>query len=122
MTNFLQRLMQRWQNWVGDADLERDIRSQLYKSGFYGKSAKFERVSLVAVQRPGWVQIYRFEVFAKRCQVDDEPEGGFQRLFGLAMDDGRNGAEIQFFNNADERRILFMQWSEGMIVLRRGID
>jgi hypothetical protein len=47
---------------------ERDIRAYLSQSGFSGRTARFEELELAAIERPGWVQIFRFRVRARRSE------------------------------------------------------
>lgn len=65
MKNWIQMLRQKWDDWCGDHDMEHSIRNHLSQNGYFGNTAKFRAVRLVAVQRPGWLQVYRFEVEAR---------------------------------------------------------
>jgi hypothetical protein len=47
---------------------ERDIRAYLSQSGFSGRTARFEELELAAIERPGWVQVFRFRVRARRSE------------------------------------------------------
>ncbi|MEM9702663.1 MAG: hypothetical protein AAF907_09485, partial [Planctomycetota bacterium] len=69
---------------IGNKFLEHDLRSWLDDSGRYGRSAEVEELELVAVQRPGWVQVFRFRLRAK-----DRETGDWEELRGLARDDER---------------------------------
>lgn len=119
----LRKLRGRWDDWCGDRDMEISIRKHLTENGYFGGSAKFRRVRLVAVQRPGWQQVFRFEVTARVAQSDvenvpDRP-AEYHELFGLVRDDIRHGTSVvRVFSSEDERRSLFARWSEGMIRLR----
>ena len=76
-------------------------------------------VRLVAVQRPGWLQVYRFDASARVVpeDPDDEPEN--QELLGLVRNDARTSKhDVQVFLAEADRRELFAQWSEEMICLR----
>jgi hypothetical protein len=128
------RLRQRWGSWVGDRGLERAIRISLNQAGWQGGGAAIRDVRLVAIKRPGWVQIYRFEVLASRQPdavgrplvtdgqplADDEPP--ICHLYGLARDDGRTHETVRLFSSPQLRREQFAEWSRSMIVLRRGLD
>lgn len=115
MFNLLKRATQRWQAWVGDRDMENAIREQMSRDGYFGRSAKFHNVKLVAIQRPGWVQVYRFEATVR---VKGSEEADRQWLLGLALDDGRKGTKVRVFTSAQERKAIFAQWSDGFIRLR----
>src|SRR5690606_398784 len=119
------------------------IRQHLSGHGYYGGSAKLRDVRLAAVQRPGWVQIYRFEVTARvaaAARTDDDttaehvrdhdqtPAGdarpapaAYHELFGLVREDHRyNQTNVRIFASADQRLELFERWSVGLIQLRGG--
>lgn len=122
MPGFLKSLKEKWDNWTGDHDMEVAIKKHLSANGYYGGSAKLQNVRLVAVQRPGWLQVYRFEVVA-RIQVDQtegpEPEAVYENLFGLVREDARKSqTSIRVFKRSDQRRELFLRWSEDLIQLR----
>ena len=65
MLAYLKHLRQKWNDWCGDHDMELTIRKHLTANGFFGGTAKLRNVRLVAVKRPGWLQIYRFEATAR---------------------------------------------------------
>ncbi len=41
---------------------EKDLRDYLSQNGYFGRSAKFLKLDLAAIERPGWVQVYKFHV------------------------------------------------------------
>jgi len=101
--------------------MEQAIRKHLDQHGVYGRTARLENVRLVAVQRPGWLQIYRFEATARVVQEEgDVPSGQFEErfLYGLVRDDGRASIQVAIFLTPEPRVELFQQWSEGLICLR----
>ena len=126
MKTFVKRLRQRWDDWVGDHEMEQQIRRGLIGEGYYGNTARITAVRLVAVQRPGWVQVFRFDVLArvKPAELDEDlpdPEAEYHSLFGLIRDDARgNRTQVRFFQDEEERRELFGHWSEGLICTRGG--
>ncbi len=65
MIELLKNLQERWNDWCGDREMELAIRNHLTKNGFFGRTAKLKNVRLVAVQRPGWLQVFRFEAMAR---------------------------------------------------------
>lgn len=121
--NWLKQLREKWDNWCGDREMENSIRSHLSQNGYFGSSAKFQAVRLVAVQRPGWLQIYRFEVTARiNLEVADdetEPPAEYKQLFGLLREDVRHDqTHVRVFEIESERTELFDRWSDGLICLR----
>lgn len=103
--------------------MESAIRRHLTEIGFFGSTAKLQNVRLVAVQRPGWLQIYRFEATARRRpenHQDEAPDDAqYVFLFGLVKDDIRyNLSKVKVFDSPIERRALFATWSEDLIRLR----
>ena len=123
MIAFLKHLAQRWNDWCGDAEMEKSIRQHLTDNGYFGQTAKLSNVRLVAVKRPGWLQVFRFEadVRLRPIEVDDapEPEPVYHSLFGLVKDDIRHNINtIRVFDDQDQRRELFGRWSEDLICLR----
>ena len=116
MLNMLRRLAENWGNWVGDRDMELAIRSALTREGLRGTVAKFSGVRLVAVQRPGWLQIYAFDAGWDGLESGDER---LPRVFGLVRQDERcNRTEVEWFESAAARNALFNEWSEGLHRLR----
>jgi len=121
---WLTKLMERWKNWAGDHEMEIAIRRHLSNRGYRGGVAELKSVKLIAIQRPGWIQIYRFEAVATPQPADAEPAGSSQSvlssvlLYGLVRDDGRTHSEVEVFVHPGRRIELFQQWSKGMITLR----
>lgn len=121
--SLLKHLRQRWNDWCGDRDMEMAIRRHLNDNGYFGQSAKLKNVRVVAVQRPGWLQVFRFEVNVRiRVETPDDvpdPEPEYRDLFGLVRDDIRHNINtVRVFEDEDERRELFGRWSEDLICLR----
>lgn len=120
MRHFWNRIRDKWANWCGDRDMEIAIRKHLDEKGVYGRTARLQRVRVVAMKRPGWIQIYRFEAIA-RVVRDEDSDGEIVEerfFFGLVHDDGRALSKVVTFASAEERAILFREWSDGMICLR----
>lgn len=124
MRFWLKSVAQWWNDWVGDKEMENSIRQQLDKAGYHGRSAELSNVRLVAIQRPGWLQIYRFEAKV-RVRIDSEehdgpdPEPQYQQLFGLVRQDFRKSiADVRTFDEPNARRTLFRTWAEDLIQLR----
>ena len=99
---------------IRNGTAERDIRDWLARNGYYGRSARFEEVELHAIQRPGWLQVFRFSVTAKT--TDDQ----WQDLFGVLRDDERySRLDIEVFQAERDRNEVLADWSAGLIVRRR---
>ncbi|HBE67182.1 MAG TPA: hypothetical protein DDW52_03440 [Planctomycetaceae bacterium] len=111
---WLKSLVSRWTTWVGDRDVELALRRKLTQRGYYGDAATFDYMRLVAVQRPGWLQVFSFVVNVKHRDTDEH-----ERLFGLLRQDERyNRLEVEFFENSGPRQRLFREWSADLVVLR----
>lgn len=121
--DWLNHFLQRWNDWCGDHEMELAIRRHLTAEGYYGSSAKLRGVRLVAVERPGWQQIFRFEADVRVSQEDQDGVKDAQpvrlTLYGLVRDDIRHKIEtVRVFHDESERRSLFARWSDGLICLR----
>jgi hypothetical protein len=120
----VKHLHKRWENWCGDHEMELMIRRHLTDNGFFGGTAQLRNVRLVAVKRPGWLQVFRFDATvrvrpAEGACVGVEPAAEYREVFGLVKDDIRHqGNSVRFFEEEQERRELFTLWSEGLICLR----
>ncbi len=106
----LRELLQRWADWTGDAELTRAIKAELRRQKLAVHAAKIRDVRLVAIERPGWVQVRRFWV---------ETTGSCEqlvRLSGLARDDGRrSGIEVVLTTSQAEHNETLSRWSEGLV-------
>jgi hypothetical protein len=126
MLGFLAQLTEKWSNWCGDRELEMAIRRHLTTDGHYGGSAKLKAVRLAAVQRPGWLQVYRFDVVVRSRSVDESDDAvdaaaQYVTLFGLVKEDVRkNETIVRTFDSPEARRELFELWSVDLIQLRSG--
>lgn len=106
----LKAFLQRWRDWPGDKLLDRAIRAELRRQGYAAHTAKTREVTLVAIERPGWVQVYRFGVDTR------DASGNAVTLLGLSRDDGRK-SKIEILLTTDERawRTRVELWSDGLI-------
>ena len=124
MFGWLTHIREKWDDWCGDHDMEIAIRKHLSDYGYYGGTAKLKRVRLVAIQRPGWLQIFRFEAIARVVPSEEEQENKpdtaeYHTLFGLVKDDIRHKISVvRVFEEESERGELFERWSEELIRLR----
>ncbi len=118
MFEWFRKWKESWEGWISDSDLERTLRSKLTQQGFYGESAKFRSFHLVAIQRPGWLQVFSFTVDA-RVAKDDERDREIVKLFGLVRQDERyRRCDIELFRNAADRMSLYQRWTENLSRLR----
>ena len=75
-------------DWTGDKDLLKAIHKQLRDDGYAVNGAQIREVRLAAIQRPGWLQVYRF--YVETVTNGENPhERREVRLLGLSRDDGR---------------------------------
>ncbi|MEM6688286.1 MAG: hypothetical protein AAF664_02590 [Planctomycetota bacterium] len=122
--SLLKHLKQRWSEWTGDKEMELAIRRALLSCGYFGNTAKIRGLRLVAVQRPGWLQVMRFDATARikpESNDDDQPDpdAEYMELYGLVREDVRkNDTTIRIFEAQSDRVELFNRWSEGLIVTR----
>ena len=106
MRQWLTKLKEKWDGYVGDRELELAIRRALVQRGL-PRSSAIRGVRLAAIERPGWVQVYEFDVRDDRTQ---------NLWFGVARDDGRKGTEVEIFDHVGLRDTQFRTWSQGMIL------
>ena len=100
--------------WIGNKSAEKDIRDWLTENGFVGRAAKFVEIELHAIKRPGWLQIFRFEMTGHK--PDDRAETGF----GAMWTDERYGRpKIEVYPERSARDEQLSEWSAGLITLRR---
>ena len=150
MWSWFRSVGRRWADWCGDHEMENAIRRHLSSEGYYGGTAKLRGVKLAAVQRPGWLQVFRFDATARVAANDDDEQTDGRRhtdpigshrsarpdslasphrsdaavyhdLYGLVREDQRSGrVDVRVFRSGDERRELFGRWGEGLLQLRGG--
>jgi hypothetical protein len=100
---------------IGNKVAEKDLRTWLEANGYFGRSAEVSELELVALRRPGWEQVFRFRVRAKR-----QDETGWEDLTGLFRDDERKSHfEARLSASDDDYAAAFAEWTEGMIVRQR---
>jgi hypothetical protein len=99
---------------VGNKSAEKDIRDWLTHNGYNGMTAKFTEIEMHAVQRPGWLQIFRFELSCLTA------ENRTVQLFGAMNSDERYGRpKIVVHEDSAMRDAQLGNWSEGLITQRR---
>lgn len=122
MLTLLKSLQKRWNDWCGDHEMELAIRKHLSQNGYYGNTVKLQNVRLVAVERPGWLQVFRFEATARQQAAETdgpEPDAVYDNLYGLVREDIRHKmTSVRVFHDPRERRELYLRWSKDLIQLR----
>lgn len=88
---------------------EKDLRDYLTGVGYYGRSAKIHELELAAIERPGWLQVFRFHLEAKH------QESGWSEFWGVIRDDERDKIEIRMYGNTEERDKQLSSWSHGLL-------
>ena len=109
----IERWRQRWRNYTGDRQLELAIRAKLKQEGFRGHGAQILDTRLIAIERPGWVQVYQFRAETK--DFDERP----RKLWGAARIDERSRTEIALFEAENLREIQVDTWSQGLLRTHR---
>ena len=115
---------------LGNRVTEKDIRNWLDKHDFHGKSARIADLELHAIQRPGWVQLYRFRIAARLKDATSAPEeqssiASKQFKSGIVLDDERirnesQKTQIWIFESELEQAEKLAALSEGMLTCRTG--
>ena len=99
---------------IGNEVTEKDIRDHLTANGYYGRSAEIRGLNLVAVQRPGWLQVFSFNLRAR------DVVGDWRELFGTCRDDESAGTlEVFLAPTPSQRDAQVAEWSEDLITLQR---
>ena len=100
--------------FIGNKSAEKDIRDWLLKNGYHEKSARFAEIELHAIKRPGWLQVFRFELTTLTADRESV------QLFGAMYSDERYGEpKITVHEAIAERDSQLLAWSEGLITQRR---
>ena len=117
---------------ISNRSTEADVRAWLNQNGFVGKTAKFEELELHAIQRPGWVQVFRFcarvkyRPFGQNNQEQcTENERDWQQVFGVALDDERirtqsMKTQIWLFKNPAEQQEKLNLISSDFLICEKG--
>lgn len=80
---------------------EKDLREHLTAAGYAGRSAKILSLNLKGLERPGWVQVFEFQVYAKK------QDGDWEELRGICRSDERfQSFDVELFNDATRETIL----------------
>ncbi len=117
---------------ISNRSTEADVRTWLNKNGFAGKTAKFEELELHAIQRPGWVQVFRFCARVKyrpfgenNKEQNKNEERDWQQVFGVALDDERirtqsKRTKIWLFKNPAEQQEKLNLISSDFLICKKG--
>ena len=106
----IKELLKRWSDWTGDRRLDEAINAELRRQGYAVHAAQTREVRLVAIERPGWVQVHKF-----RVQTTDRDKNPIT-LLGLARDDGRkSNIDVLLTIDPKVRASRMNEWSEGLI-------
>ncbi len=89
--------------------IERQIRRCLKQQGMVVGPRDVRDIELIAVERPGWKQIFRF--------VYDRPQEAGNKLpvVGICYDDHRSHCKIALTNSPAEFEALLQDWGPEMI-------
>ncbi len=104
------QLLERWNNWIGDRDMELAIRAQVKADGYSTRNSKITNFRVAAMERPGWVSIFEF-----RVELKDDPDNPMT-LYGVARDDSRSKTKVHLYEDLNLRDQQRVAWSEGMIL------
>lgn len=102
---------------------EKDLREWLDQAGFAGQFANIEELELHAIERPGWIQVFRFEVNVRENQVDAESERPWLNRWGVILDDERKRREptkVWLYDNREQQLAQLCELSAGRLVLKHG--
>ena len=115
-------------NLIGNKVTEKDIRDWLNQNGFNGQVAKITDLKLFAIARPGWKQLFSFELTAKLNSQDEEFEDIHgQHFWGAVLDDERiknqnQKTQIWLFDSSEAQQTKLAESSVGMVARNRSTD
>jgi hypothetical protein len=92
---------------------EQDVRDYLSSQGYDGKSARFDYLDLVAIARPGWIQVFKF------CVHVFDDSGARHRFLGVVRDDERSSTKIHLSYTAEQQELVVERWAAGLITAGR---
>lgn len=109
----------------GNRVTEKDIRDWLDNHDLIGRTAIVADLELHAIQRPGWVQVFRFRLRVKERMAEDSgnPDSIWLDRVGVVLDDERKKTQAQrtqiwIFDNEDQQAEKLEEVSRGMITCR----
>jgi hypothetical protein len=92
---------------------EKDVCDYLTLRGYRGDIARFDCVDLFAIERPGWIQVFKF------CVQAFDNDGDSHQFFGVVRDDQRSSTKIHLAHTEEEQSRIAEEWSAGLITSRR---
>ncbi|MEM9940771.1 MAG: hypothetical protein AAF939_04205 [Planctomycetota bacterium] len=114
---------------IGNRVTEKDIRDWLPSRGYESRSAKISELDLYAIQRPGWLQIFRFRLKAIRLgnsedEDHDDDSNQFFEFYGIVQDDERkrklaDRTQIQIYRTLVEQEEQLEIVAKDLIKCRR---
>ncbi len=105
---------------------ELEIRHWLNASGFAGSAARFIELELHAIERPGWLQIYRFEIQVRsNIETDSGDTQKLQTWLGVVRDDERGCSrsdrlQIFIYSDREAQASKLAELSVGLLTCRTG--
>lgn len=105
---------------------ELEIRQWLNVSGYAGSAARFIELELHAIERPGWLQIYRFEVQVRpSIESDSGNISNWQTRWGVVRDDERGSSQadrlqISVYVDRAAQASKLAELSAGLLTCRTG--
>lgn len=108
-------LLRNWSDWTGDKRLTEAIRRELRRGGYAVNASQIRQVRLAAIERPGWVQVYRFSVETET--MEENPHIRRKALlFGVSREDGRKSRiEVLLTEEETTYQEQLQTWSEGLL-------
>lgn len=119
---------------IGNRVTEKDIRDWLNLNGFQGKLAKISSLELFAIARPGWKQLFSFDLIAKigpAKKMNDSPmdrdTSSEKRYWGVVLDDERiknleQRTQVWLFDTSEEQQSKLAESSIGMTARNRNTN
>ena len=98
---------------IGNRVTEKDVRDHLNRCGYHGNTATILQLELVAIERPGWRQVFSFHADVTPVQGDR------LRLYGVVVDDQRRSTTVHVTPDPHERQGLLEEASQGLITRNR---
>ena len=104
------KLLSAWDDWTGDHYLKVAIQRELRRQGLAVQQSATRDVQLIAIERPGWVQVRSF--YVETYDQEKQPV----TVLGLARDDGRQEKiDVLLTDRVAEFEQRREEWSEGLI-------
>lgn len=93
---------------------EKDLRDWFTQQGWDGKSGRFEELKLIAIERPGWVQVFQF------CGTIFDENNQKHNLCGYCRDDERSQKfDVVYGESFTDLHTNFAEWTSGLVTKSR---